>query len=308
MIWNIRLGNDSTAIDPNNPLEFEINADKEQYLVLLYPTDVISPNALLYDVARHNFTSFVVKDFELEQMNFGQLGLLLIKGFENLNEIKHYRKVMAASTTLTLPAEVRPVIISAQNFDTLLKNGRSFDEYFRYMRDKTYRDTEEAVLPPELFGESEGLTDEEAADETPLPVNDSDPIAEPEITEPQPQTTVEPLINDTEKEKEPTTTPTEETPKAPAEPITSEPDTPKQEPEKAPEQEPQPSEGNPVQEPAKTPTKEPAKNPNQKPVPKPTPKTKPTPKPVPKPQPKPSTKPNLPDYPDGSEGDDPLLD
>lgn len=300
MIWNIRLGNDSTAIDPNNPLEFEINADKEQYLVLLYPTDVISPNALLYDVARHNFTSFVVKDFELEQMNFGQLGLLLIKGFENLNEIKHYRKVMAASTTLTLPAEVRPVIISAQNFDTLLKNGRSFDEYFRYMRDKTYRDTEETVLPPELFGASEGLTDEEAADETPLPVNDSDPTAEPEITEPQPQTTVELLINDTEKEEEPTATPTEETPKAPAEPITSEADTPKQEP--------QPSEENPVQEPAKTPTKEPAKNPNQKPVPKPTPKTKPTPKPVPKPQPKPSTKPNLPDYPDGSEGDDPLLD
>ena len=169
MLWDTRLSNDSTAVASDTPVEFEINADDEQYLILLYPTDIISPNGLLYDVARHNFASFVVKDFDLEQMNFGRLGLLIIKGFKNLNEINHYRKVMAASQSMKLPPEIRPVVISAKNFDTLLKSGRSFDDYFSFMRDKTYRNTEESVLPPEFFGPSEGLSPEEAAESPVVP-------------------------------------------------------------------------------------------------------------------------------------------
>ena len=54
---------------------------------------------------------------------------------------------MAASQSMKLPPEIRPVVISAKNFDTLLKSGRSFDDYFSFMRDKTYRNTEESVLP-----------------------------------------------------------------------------------------------------------------------------------------------------------------
>lgn len=200
MLWDTRLSNDSTAVASDTPVEFEINADDEQYLILLYPTDIISPNGLLYDVARHNFTSFVVKDFDLEQMNFGRLGLLIIKGFENLNEINHYRRVMAASPSMQLPPQIRPVVISAKNFETLLKSGRSFDDYFSFMRDKTYRDTEESVLPPEFFGPSEGLTPEEAAEETSENAPDEAPEETPEPTPPDspdsPDTSAQPESSD----------------------------------------------------------------------------------------------------------------
>lgn len=197
MLWDTRLSNDSTAVASDTPVEFEINADDEQYLILLYPTDIISPNGLLYDVARHNFTSFVVKDFDLEQMNFGRLGLLIIKGFENLNEINHYRRVMAASPSMQLPPQIRPVVISAKNFETLLKSGRSFDDYFSFMRDKTYRDTEESVLPPEFFGPSEGLTPEEAAEETSDNAPDEAPEETPEPTPPDsPDTSAQPDTSD----------------------------------------------------------------------------------------------------------------
>lgn len=257
LLWDIRLSNDSVAAEGQAELEFDLNPDTEQYLVLLYPTDVIAQNALLYNVARHNFTSFVVKDFDLEQMNFGRLGLLIIKGFDNVEEINHYRKVMAQSQSLQLPKEVRPVVISAANFDTLLKSGRSFDDYFRYMQDKTYRDTEEAVLPPELFGESDGIPEEPPAEQ---------PAEAPE-------------------------TPAEK----PAEQPAVEPETPVEAPaaaEAAPEA------------PKETPKAEP--KPETKPAAKP--ETKPEAKPAAKPAPKPAPKPELPEYPDGSEGDDPLLD
>lgn len=177
MLWETRLGNDSTAVSSDNPLEFDLNPDDEQLFILLYPTDKVSPNGLLYDIARHNFTSFVVKDFDLEQMNFGRLGLLIIKPFANVAEINHYRSVLQADTNLELPPQVRPVVISAKNFDTLLRGGGSFEDYFRYVEDKTYRDTEERVLPPEFFGPSEGIVEEEPA-ETEATPEEEQPIGQ----------------------------------------------------------------------------------------------------------------------------------
>lgn len=161
MLWDIKLGNDSVAAQADGEVKFEINHDDEQLLILLFPTDVISQNALLYNVARHNFTSFMVKDFDLEQMNFGRLGLLIIKGFDNVDELNYYRKVLNRNTGFEMPPEVRPVVISKKNFDTLLQSGRSFDDYFNYMRDKTYQDTQETVLPPELI---ESLAEADAAE------------------------------------------------------------------------------------------------------------------------------------------------
>ena len=311
MLWDIRLSNDSIAVAQDGELEFELNPDSEQYLVLLFPADRISQNGLLYDVARHNFTSFVVKDFDLEQMNFGRLGLLIIKGFVNLNEINHYRQVMAQSKTFSLPPEVRPVVISAANFDILIKSGRSFDDYFRYMQDKTYRDTEEAVLPPDLFGSSEGLPEEEPSQpETSVERSDGEDIPQPEspveinldagmtqekmavepVEEPVPVKQVENAASEPETEAPVDNTPVQEEPEKQA-----------KEPAKAalPEKEQQPGKKEPAQK-VESPAapKQPATGGRA---------TKPE---APASEPKktaPAT-PSLPEYPDGSEGDDPLLE
>lgn len=209
MLWDLRLTNDSTMTgDPDAPAQFELNPDNEQYLVLLFPTDSVSSNQLLFDIARHNFTSFVVKDFDLEQMNFGRLGLLIIKGFTNMNELNHYRRVMADDTKLQIPRQVRPVIISAKNFETLIKEGRSFEEYFRYLEEQNYREAQENVLPPEVFGEPETLKE---AEEAPAPEN------LPAATGDQPeQEPVENRTNTPEPDAEPTNRP--DTPGAPVKP------------------------------------------------------------------------------------------
>lgn len=263
MLWDTRLGNDSIPSDTTE-LKFDLDPSQQQLLVLLFPTDEINPNALLFEVARHNFSSFVVKDFDLEQMNFGRLGLLIIKGFENVNEINHYLKVMNSSTQLELPPQVRPVVISVKNFDTLLRGGGSFDEYFKYMRDKTYEDTQERVLPSEFFEhEPPGVRPEGYEDET----SDADAPA----TEPEPEVTVEPSeADDSEPEVKPDVMP---------------------EPE--PEQQPKPESAPAPEKPTATPLPE-------KPKPE-APRAKPVPTPA-------TPAPALPDYPEGSEGDDPLLD
>ena len=151
-------------------------------------------------------------------MNFGRLGLVIVKGFNNTDEVNHYRQVMSTNNNLTLPAHVRPIVISVENFDILLRDGRSFEEYFNFVEEKTYTDTEESVLPPEEFGESEGIpTDspEEYEDETSTPIEETI-IETPEVIEPS--TDVETDVDDNTEEETPTT-PEPAVEAAPVEPI-----------------------------------------------------------------------------------------
>lgn len=184
LLWDIRLGNDSTALaDGATELEFELNPEEAQLLVLLYPIDKISTNELLFNIARHNFSTFAIMDFDLEPMNYGQLGLLIVRGFENLKQINHYRSLMQQNPELNIPAGVIPVVISEKNFSAMLEHGASFEQYFEFARDKTYRDTEESVLPPELFGPSEGLPEPEP-EPIPEPERESTPVAPKDVSVP----------------------------------------------------------------------------------------------------------------------------
>lgn len=164
IIWEMRLtdNQDAAVASDGQPARFERDPNSPQYLVLAFPRDSVSANQLLYDVAKFNFSSFVVQDFDLEPMSFGNVGLLVIKGFANLRQLEHYRSVMAKN--LQLPEGVRPIMISRPNFELLLREGRSFEDYFRFEEDADYQATEAAVLQetPETATEEAEAPEEEA--------------------------------------------------------------------------------------------------------------------------------------------------
>lgn len=200
MIWSVNLANDSaaTAVDE---IDFSLNPDDRQLLLFVFPTDQVSSNELLYNIARHNFRSFVVKDFDLEQMNFGRLGIIAVKDFENMNELNHYRRVMAASPDFKLPAGVRPIVISVSNFDALLHSGGTLDHYFKYLEEQNYKDAQADILP---YQEIETLDE---ADEASDLRKEEQPAPAPPVA---PQTPVPPT--------KPTTPKVPATPAAPAKP------------------------------------------------------------------------------------------
>ncbi len=179
MLWDTRLTTDTLAAPgaDGQPADFERDPNKPQYLVLAFPVDSVSPNQLLYDVARFNFSSFVVKDFDLEQMRFGGIGLLIVKGFDNLRELEHYRGVLADSQ-YKLPDGVRPIMISKANFELLLRQGRSFEEYFRFEEQSKVETTEEDVVGPDRTMP----TPDDAAPDNSAP-EESQPTASPEAAE-----------------------------------------------------------------------------------------------------------------------------
>lgn len=166
MIWDMRLGNDSIDHTDGQPARFERDPEAPQYLVLAFPRDSVNANQVLYDVARFNFSSFVVRDFDLEPMSFGNVGLLIIKGFANMKQLEHYRSIMAQKQ-FDLPDGVRPIMISKANFELLLREGRSFEEYFRFEEDTPPDDLPPVTDPSQETDEDE--PDSEATDDTLLP-------------------------------------------------------------------------------------------------------------------------------------------
>lgn len=199
MIWDMRLTNDSTDTAANEaPAQFELNPDSRQTLVFTFATDQVASNELLFEIARHNFRSFVVKDFDLEPMNFGRLGMIVVRGFDNIEELNHYRKVMAASPDFKLPAGVRPVVISEANLALMLEQGRSFDEYFRYLEEQNYVDAQAGLLAPEdieTLEEAEQAAIEAESAPTPEAPTDSiqqAPAPQPEAAQPAPEQPAQP--------------------------------------------------------------------------------------------------------------------
>ena len=169
MIWDLRLSanQDEPMADDGQPANFERDPNKPQYLVIAFPRDSVNANQLLYELARFNFSSFVVKDFDLEPMSFGNIGLIVVKGFDNLRQLERYRTVMGESD-FQLPEGARPIMISKANFELLLREGRSFEDYFCFEESQEEEPPieieelpEEESEPSELPEESEEFEESE---------------------------------------------------------------------------------------------------------------------------------------------------
>ncbi|MCM1255936.1 MAG: tetratricopeptide repeat protein [Duncaniella sp.] len=130
LVWSTKLStsDETIAIDNDSP-RFTFKTDEPHYLTLLFDITETPQNELLYEVARYNFTTYLTRDFDLEMMNFGNLGILLVKGFANHSEASKYLSKYQNSISSGLSMPVRPIIISRSDFDRLSVSGASFDDY-----------------------------------------------------------------------------------------------------------------------------------------------------------------------------------
>ncbi len=134
MIWSVRLKADSALAaeaDSVPPVAFDHDDSAPHMLLLAFAVDTVSPNQLLYDVASYNFATFEVRDFDLELMQFGPLGLLAVKGFNDRAEAERYLAMLLADPESGLTPDVRPIVISQPDFTRLLGAGLSLDDYLR---------------------------------------------------------------------------------------------------------------------------------------------------------------------------------
>ena len=109
---------------------------------------------MLFDVARHNFMTYSVRDFDIGQLQFGGLGIIMVPGFRDRREAEEYQERIENSGVIRLPEEVMPVVISQPDFDLLQNEGRTLDEYFNAVGDSRLERVKKAMPDDEMIDEA----------------------------------------------------------------------------------------------------------------------------------------------------------
>ncbi len=149
MLWSIQLSNDSTAQKAGSVAVFDPSKEGEHICLLTFPTDSVSSNRLIFNVARHNFTTYSVRDFDIEKLKFDRLGIVVVKGFTSLNDVMQYHKQLLDDPQMEMSDKIRPVFISKKNWDILIREGRSFSEYFNFLEEQAMDSVEEKIAEAE---------------------------------------------------------------------------------------------------------------------------------------------------------------
>ncbi|MDD5971056.1 MAG: hypothetical protein PUC48_05145, partial [Paraprevotella sp.] len=97
--------------------------------ILAYPAASLDEDLLLYEMAHYNFTSYMVRNFDLEITEDRGLRMMTIKGFLSYDEAHAYaQKLYADKQMSTLLKGIRSLIISEENLK-LIGTEYSFDDY-----------------------------------------------------------------------------------------------------------------------------------------------------------------------------------
>lgn len=97
--------------------------------MLAYPEHSLDENQLLYEMAQYNFTSFMVRNFDIETVHDNGLGELLVKGFLSFDEVHAYTQRLFSDPHMAKVLKgIRVVLISEDNLK-LLGTTYSFADY-----------------------------------------------------------------------------------------------------------------------------------------------------------------------------------
>ena len=129
-LWSRRTAATQAAADSTTAGR-QLSADRDVPFVFLvaYPTDSLNDDQLLYELARFNFTGFMVRNFDITPLRDAQLTQFRVAGFNNFDEAHTYaQKIFADPVLAPMLRKTRIFLVSQANLE-LLGVQYSFDDY-----------------------------------------------------------------------------------------------------------------------------------------------------------------------------------
>ena len=128
-IWNYRSNvlNDSDSIQK---AKLSSERDIDFKFLLVYHPDSLKENKLLFELARFNFTNFLVRNFEIEIDDLNGLHQMQVSGFRSFDEAYQYARQLFASQAVVqqIGKTAKGVIISDKNLK-LIGTTYSYKDY-----------------------------------------------------------------------------------------------------------------------------------------------------------------------------------
>lgn len=131
-VWSRRTDvlNDSDSI---RQVTFSKERDIDFKVLLAYRPDSLDENKLLFEMARFNFTHFVVRNFDIEILNSNDRHLMQLSGFRSFDEAYQYAREMVATRSIAeqMNKNTRVIIISTKNLD-MIGLQFTFEDYQKF--------------------------------------------------------------------------------------------------------------------------------------------------------------------------------
>lgn len=132
--------------------------------VVAYERDSVDENQLLYEVARYNFTSFAVRNFDHVLEKGDGIDMLQVSSFQSYHEAYVYLHKLANDQDMAYKLQgLRYFIISNDNLKLLMK-GKSFADYFDFY-DKHFDRVGRLVVDDKSLDEPQFIPDPEDVEE-----------------------------------------------------------------------------------------------------------------------------------------------
>ena len=172
-VWSRRTVDMAADSTRNDTLTIERNAN--YVFMLVYQPDSVNHNQLLYEMAKYNFSNFLVRNFDIN-VEQDALGLvrMMISGFLNYDEARQYaRQLYGDKAMADMLHPCRGVIISEKNLP-LLGSTYSYRDYEIFFEEKL---EPLDVSPEPLLDEPESVIQEEEEEEqSPIQEPSNDPL------------------------------------------------------------------------------------------------------------------------------------
>ena len=114
-VWERRVEvmSDSDSIKTR---KFTAERNVDFSFIIAYQTDSINENQLLFELAKYNFSNFLVRNFEIAREEVEGLERMVISGFKSYDEALQYaRQLYSNNNILRLTRKARAIIISDSN-------------------------------------------------------------------------------------------------------------------------------------------------------------------------------------------------
>ena len=129
-VWSRRASDMTSDSTQTDTLRFE--RETSYIFLLAYQPDSVNQNQLLFEMAKHNFSNYLVRNFDIEMdQDANGLCRMLISGFQSYDEARQYARQLHAvegGQLATLLRACRSLIVSEQNL-RLLGTSYSYRDY-----------------------------------------------------------------------------------------------------------------------------------------------------------------------------------
>jgi len=132
-VWDRRTSvmNDSDSIKVQ---QFSKERIADYLYMVVYDPDSVSENKLLFEMAKFNFTSFLVRNFDIEIQEDGGLCRMIISGFRSFDEAFQYaRQVHEQPSIVPLLQKAKSMVISVENMAMIgvQFSYNDYDEFYK---------------------------------------------------------------------------------------------------------------------------------------------------------------------------------